>query len=684
MCLLLFISDDIVVRSAIYMLHHFRHRWSLGGIRAALTPVFTLQSRSYYKANDGVLPRRESRRTLAKTRRALSKESSVNSRIVLLPPFISPGEVRVLLGVDYKSALGLCQVKMYQQKYYWSDLEGRCFETANKRKVLVPYDMVSASVKLFGLSPIKVDPEPLTPVVSESGRIPAVAILGSVPSHSLAYGECVSCERPERSPEFNLSKWTALPLRSNTSRALKGRTLANADLVLVVSEDPDSDLVEMVDPKKVAYVDPSIDGLDTFIAAHLRSAVASPMSALVCEEALKMKNEPKRTDVLVDCDKAPIASAVILDVEKSIQQGTTALILVKRGSIVLGQNFVAGSGFGKVTNIWSVDDAPLKVATPGMVVKVGKLVKNEEYTGDFAPDDYLFVFPRERAWRLAFHRQRIEWLNSFQTDGKKLEIPFELDAANENQRSDAAQLEPENVRAEQAVRWGHDLDDFRKIWERRRFKTLSETNGSILVEPVTDEEALAAKESAKVVGRWSRREEQRAKAKQEQMEQETVERREMYRLRKLIHGHEVKEVDSREVEPKPVKEELGDPLPESRPVIAIIVKTGSVSTFDSVMDELELLEREHGIKLPIVHGGIGPVTPNDLVHAEIESRYSPCPVYTLGTSVLPQCTSEDSQVVKFDSVEDLIADVKLRLRAVKRKSSRNQYTAHLRRKFSQP
>lgn len=46
---------------------------------------------------------------------------------------------------------------------------------------------------------------------------------------------------------------------------------------------------------------------------------------------------------------------------------------------------------------------------------------------------------------------------------------------------------------------------------------------------------------------------------------------------------------------------------EHRPVLAIILKTKNLGLFDAIQDELAKLEEEFGMRLPIVHGGIGPV-----------------------------------------------------------------------------
>jgi translation initiation factor IF-2 len=99
-----------------------------------------------------------------------------------------------------------------------------------------------------------------------------------------------------------------------------------------------------------------------------------------------------------------------------------------------------------------------------------------------------------------------------------------------------------------------------------------------------------------------------------------------------------------------------------------------------VLDELEQLEAEFEVKIPVVHGGIGPVSPNDVVHAEIESKYGPCCIYVVGgAGVLPQATSDAGiSIVDFESVDDLVGHVRDRILTVKRKASRGRYIGKLR------
>jgi translation initiation factor IF-2 len=386
----------------------------------------------------------------------------------------------------------------------------------------------------------------------------------------------------------------------------------------------------------------------------------------VCAAAEEYEREAKRTDVLVDAHKAPSASGIVLDVVKTAQEGTTGLVLIFRGKLKLGQNFVAGSGFGKITNILSIHNESLTEAIPGMVVKVGRLVKSEEYTGDFAPDDFFHVLPRERAWRIAFHRQRIEWLSSFQTGGSKLTsgVSFELPDAVEVKNVSKGEENREGIK--------HLLKD-------------AERNHSILVEPVEEDDQdepirkRAERESEKVRTRWQRREEARIALKQKQIDSSELERQELHKMRQFLYTGEI--ISSDEKVSPPPKQSVPKPpaasLPQKAPVVPVIVKTASVSEFDLVLDELESLEQQFNVKIPVVHGGIGPVTPNDVVHAEIESKFSPCPIYMVNTSALPQSVSKEVQLVTVENVSHLVSNVRQRIKAVIAIESRNSYNTQL-------
>ena len=616
------------------------------------------QARGYYSPNDGILPRRESRRTLARTRRELGRCSGKSTKTVLLPPYVSPGELRILLGVDYKSALSLCSVKLFQQRYFWKDPDGRCFECDNKRKILVPFDLVAHSVKLFGFTPVMVDPEPLTPVPAEAGGTPVVVVLGNA---ILA-----------RMPNV-----TFLQVSASGGRSVHARFLVHAD-VAVVGEDMEAEFefLKHLNEKMVVVKGGDLNEKLVYALSSPRDAVSyDPVDSL----AVTHRSESKRTDVLVDADQSPQCVAVVLDVEKTAQQGTVGLVLVKRGILRLGMHYVAGSGFGKVKNIFSgQNEENLNFATPGMVVKVGRIVQEG---GSFAPEDYLFGFPKTRAWRLAFHRQRIEALNSFQTEGAKLDFAnFQFDQVPPSDSGDLTNLrEDEDGGDDFEVRGKEEATRTREA-EVRRIKSALRSRGSILVEPMPEASAAMA-ESALVTARWTRRQEAKARHRLEEEGRKEEWKRDMHKVRQLVHGGVVDTGGS-------VGRSTGDstvvsptPLPSPYPVVSLIIKTKSLSQYESLLDAIEFMESDLSVKLPIVHGGIGPVTPTDIIHCEIERKHDPtCRVYALDTGLLPHVGSGEVSVESFHSTDALIQEIRMRVIALKRRVGKAAYTSHLKRR----
>jgi len=69
----------------------------------------------------------------------------------------------------------------------------------------------------------------------------------------------------------------------------------------------------------------------------------------------KFRHLTRRTDYLIGLDSDPIAICVILEVEKSTERGTMLTCIVQHGILSVGHYFVAGSNFGRVTNLYSIN-----------------------------------------------------------------------------------------------------------------------------------------------------------------------------------------------------------------------------------------------------------------------------------------------------------------------------------------
>ncbi|VUZ98659.1 translation initiation factor IF-2, putative [Plasmodium vivax] len=127
--------------------------------------------------------------------------------------------------------------------------------------------------------------------------------------------------------------------------------------------------------------------------------------------------------------------------------------------------------------------------------------------------------------------------------------------------------------------------------------------------------------------------------------------------------------------------------PKNCPVIPIIIRTNYVGMFDIFLDEFENLQKMHNVKISVVHGGIGPITPNDVVHAEVESNFGYCCIYAFQVKVLPDSVKQSvlSNIVikQFDVFTDLIDDVVNRIKNIKALIAHNMYVRSLKNERTQ-
>ncbi|GAB68791.1 small GTP-binding protein [Plasmodium cynomolgi strain B] len=123
------------------------------------------------------------------------------------------------------------------------------------------------------------------------------------------------------------------------------------------------------------------------------------------------------------------------------------------------------------------------------------------------------------------------------------------------------------------------------------------------------------------------------------------------------------------------------------PVIPIIIRTNYVGMFDIFLDEFENLQKIYNVKISVVHGGIGPITPNDVVHAEVESNFGYCCIYAFQVKVLPDSVKQSvlSNIVikQFDVFTDLIDDVVNRIKNIKALIAHNMYVRSLKNERTQ-
>mmetsp|Transcript_115720 Transcript_115720/g.225207 ORF Transcript_115720/g.225207 Transcript_115720/m.225207 type:complete len:442 (+) Transcript_115720:3-1328(+) len=421
--------------------------------------------------------------------------------------------------------------------------------------------------------------------------------------------------------------------------------------------------------------------------------------------------------------------------------------------------------------------------------------------GDCAPDDFLFVLPRERAWRLSEHRRKIEELAALQTAGPEIEVPWEHSSSDVANRTQAAfdrgsTMQPEK-HAASAYRRRLETPAISEFSEeaagspafastsRQEFsQPLHSPRGAaipdmihrqedVTVEPVRaggrkharqnaassavpqegvrspdtetfavltpsvqiedDEPSPQHKESMRGRGRrsaramptetgawttgaeppsdyiyytdrqtwteeadietsrlrarWRWRDEARWEEEKRQGNLKDMEKKLAEEAREEIFG---KRRSSRN-EDTASEDEEGAVLQSSSSVVSLpprhtvivplILKTRTVSQFDVIMDELERVEAEYNVRVVIVHGGIGPVIPKDVVHAEVEKHYGFCPIYAFQVGVNPvavgQADAQQIDIRRLDVFTDLVADVSERCERIHSKSRLQRYAATL-------
>ncbi|KAL8274701.1 hypothetical protein Esti_001416 [Eimeria stiedai] len=201
------------------------------------------------------------------------------------------------------------------------------------------------------------------------------------------------------------------------------------------------------------------------------------------------------------------------------------------------------------------------------------------------------------------------------------------------------------------------------------------------------------RENEALMGRWRAKSKQRkeAYAEQQRLERaaavEAEQQRRVALQEALLTEEEVRRQlagEKEEQEEKQRKARQGKLIPappKDAPVVPVILRTRYVGSFDVMLDEFEKLEAEMRMRIPVVHGGIGPVIPRDVVHAEVERTYGYCPIYAFQVPVLPDAVKQAvvSKVIikKFDVFTDLILDVRNRCENIRRLQDHNLYVRSL-------
>lgn len=540
-------------------------------------------------------------------------------------------------------------------------------------------------------------------------------------------------------------------------------------------------------------------------------------------EAQKCKHVLRRTDFLVGIEAQPSAVALIVEVERGAQHGERVLTLIVRaGRLMVGQYFVAGTVFGRISHMAISDGGPVtpnlsrrdarrETASVGMAVQI--MGMRQGLGGDCAPDDYLFVLPRERAYRLSEHRRRIETLTTLQTAGPRIDVPWEHDptglfertqamfdrhprdhperhakAAYEQRQyvqpaiEDITQSGPESATFSSASRQAFE-SPFRKVGdgsgveeeeaepqvaspprgrrsrrkaaekfaeiaaedtkvasssepEGRRFMVATPLDDAQEPQPEPEPASGGGRRSARKAPargatgawtirgtdpetpkddfvyytdrrtwteeadidstrtrlRWQERDQARWEeaARQKRMQEEEKELAEV--TRREVFGESLtsatppEAAEPEDEEYSSSEEDAVDPLPQqNRPVVSMILKAKTMGQFEVLMDEAEKVEEDYRVRVVIVHGGLGPVIPKDVVHAEVEKRYGYCPIYAFQVGVNPvavgQADKEGIDIRRYDVFTDLVADIVGRCERMRGKDALKGYRESLR---SQP
>eukprot|EP00929_Paragymnodinium_shiwhaense_P008346 TRINITY_DN112298_c0_g1_i1.p1 TRINITY_DN112298_c0_g1~~TRINITY_DN112298_c0_g1_i1.p1 ORF type:complete len:994 (+),score=180.36 TRINITY_DN112298_c0_g1_i1:87-3068(+) len=534
-------------------------------------------------------------------------------------------------------------------------------------------------------------------------------------------------------------------------------------------------------------------------------------------EAKRRQTINRRVDHLSGVDEPPLAVALITEFEVAADNGERILTaIIRAGRLAVGQYFVVGTYFGRITNM-AVADGSVSLpswnacnsATVGVAVRLMGL--RRAYGGDCAPDDFLYAFSSERAWRLSEHRRKVEALIACQIAGPLIEVAWEHDSLGMGSRTQAAFERDRHAQPEQ-----HSASAYERRLERLAIEDITSPDSSqqqpfeavsrrSFTEPLpkgpryeagvmplqpaagerrdelrsadaseaeaeearqprtggrkskravaarqqqededeqrsrgqeasgADDEAgtggggrrssRAAREAAsgawtsktsgadtpkedfvyytqrstwqeegaidstRIHARWQERDEARWAEQDRQAQLLKQEKRLAEQMRRQAFGEPpldeeeelAKENDGMDFDDD---EESVEPLPERNvPVVSMVLKTRNVSHFDVLMDEVERVQKDHGVRVVIVHGGLGPVIPKDVTHAEIEKEYGFCPIYAFQVGVTPeaagQADKESIDLRRYDVFSDLVADVEARCAQIRRKGRLDDYVTSL-------
>ncbi|GBE62241.1 translation initiation factor [Babesia ovata] len=408
----------------------------------------------------------------------------------------------------------------------------------------------------------------------------------------------------------------------------------------------------------------------------------------------------RRTNCLVSSGAPPIAVCFVLELERTHSFGVMLTVVVRHGVLIEGCYFVAGTEYGRVSGIYPphgrvAPDTKIERAAVGRTVRVTGL-KTVEGT---SADDLLLVLPQHEAFRLSQYRKEVQLLRSHQVEGPPLEVPWAvLLKPKEDAGYDVTstlQHEPDNSEAESAENRSDDdtavYDDAfpsTSIYLRPVDDTVSgsgeigvETDYETCDQPYpenADNEPSTSTTADDDSDDWSEVEASPHDEWASKVEEQNKALLERWRskLPPLPANNKTPKAHGG-IEAPAVTPDMG------RPVIPVILRANFVGTFDALLDGFEALEKKHRVRIPVVHGGLGSVSPNDIVQADIGNKFGHCPVYAFQVPVLNDAVKHavinHVTVKQFNVYSDLLADVERRCESAVRRMEEKRSRELLRR-----
>ncbi|EDO05478.1 Elongation factor Tu GTP binding domain family protein [Babesia bovis T2Bo] len=421
--------------------------------------------------------------------------------------------------------------------------------------------------------------------------------------------------------------------------------------------------------------------LGTVIAQKLENSelpinptyIAKPFGGISLKE---VESFIRRTNCLVSTGDPPFATCFIIEVEKTHSYGVVLTIIIRHGVLIEGAYFVAGTEYGRIAGIYPINgkiipDAKMERAYVGQAVRITGLKSNQGTSAD----DILCTMSQHEAFRLSQYRKELQLLRSNQIQGPLIDLPWAVvlkpsedagypdiktatvdnDVINEVRHNDALiddplpssiLLKPIDSESKIVEQLSKDFTDGETTdcsdsetdlhlypHERGDSNTNIHEINEAFEDPNENWNSVVAQRNKQLREKWA----------------EKLDNMDMPEESLKAHG----------VAPPPkLPPEIG------RPVVPVILRANFVGSFDALLDGFEQLELRYNVRIPVVHGGLGAVTPSDVVQADIGNKFGCCPIYAFQVPVLIDAAKHaviNHVVVKQLNVySDLLSDVEKR------------------------